>query len=121
MTPDDVRTILARAEAATEGPWEINNTVSSSNATQTWPTTYVLPPKYVPEDNQEIAEIHSDSIRLSTEASSNARFIAHARTDVPNMGVALLEMLEFHEWRKVREAPGFVDAELEEFRKTREK
>jgi hypothetical protein len=71
LTPDDLANIEARAEAATEGPWEVRIAPDFN---------YDVRVPYVDDDPTSTAYIEDD-----------AEFIAHARTDVPRLVRALRE------------------------------
>lgn len=82
--------IEARANAATEGPWEVDPFI--------WKPGHPIPSSEwlgIEADgpvNGEVARI-----RLNDDAAvRDAEFIAHARADVPDMAAALRAVLELH-------------------------
>lgn len=74
--------IEARANAATEGPW----------------TTYTVTPHMGSEvlTAPREGEDYGDYVVPEYIDTDNAAFIAHARTDVPDMAAALRAVLELH-------------------------
>lgn len=68
MTDKELDAVLARAEAATPGPWHATNQVRDDRV---WQIEDV-------KHEDEICDLDNDE-----RAEHNARFIAHARTDVP--------------------------------------
>ena len=77
MTPERLAEIEARANAATEGPWEADGT----EITQHW----TRPQPWVTVASNEVACMaycYGGSGR-GIERETDAEFIAHARTDVP--------------------------------------
>lgn len=100
MTDEELATIKARAEAATPGPWKLDDYIGLES--------YTVCLDYVPEnqnrttgygagsegtaicvlDDEMYFEYSSDTERLA-----NAEFIAHAREDVPAL-VAEVERLQ---------------------------
>ena len=80
--------IEARANAATEGPWE-----AGCN------DRHVL---YVTTDNEEFCQTYGPELYDSQGffSDDDTEFIAHARTDVPEMAAALRAVLELHRKRE---------------------
>ena len=72
--------IEARANAATEGPWEKSPRYKSDCG---WT---------VPGVSAEVTE----ELVVEAVRDADAEFIAHARTDVPDMAAALRAVLEVH-------------------------
>ena len=82
--------IEARANAATEGPWEVDPF--------TWKPGHPIPPsewlgiEATGPVKGEVARIRPNE----DEDHANAEFIAHARADVPALVAALRAVLELH-------------------------
>jgi hypothetical protein len=88
MTPDAIRAIMARAEAATEGPWSTESYrmyTSGDDMSGAEPAHECV---NAPGDGGLIADC---SFRRK-ESADNTRFIAHARDDVPALCEALLRL-----------------------------
>ena len=81
--------IEARANAATEGPWFPNR------YSEDWEVCGEL------DDNGNPALVASEAVE------TDAEFIAHARTDVPDMAAALRAVLEIHQ--DGGESQGYLD------------
>ena len=84
--------IEARANAATEGPWEWEG-----KSDEMWPqgenslmATGGAEPEYV------LMAWGYDAYGITAECDADAEFIAHARTDVPALVAALRAVLEVH-------------------------
>ena len=75
--------IEARANAATEGPWFPNR------YSDDWEVCGEL------DDNGNPALVASEAV------GTDAEFIAHARTDVPDMAAALRAVLELHKREEI--------------------
>ena len=85
--------IEARANAATEGPWEWEG-----KSDEMWPqgenslmATGGAEPEYV------LMAWGYDAYGITAECDADAEFIAHARTDVPALVAALYEVLDQHQ------------------------
>ena len=92
-TADRLNEIEARANAATDGPWA---TVAEDGAILSLVLT---------DENDGL--FYGDSgydAPITTETGDDAEFIAHARTDVPDLVAALRAVLDLH-----REARNDVD------------
>lgn len=84
--------IEARANAATEGPWEWEG-----KSDEMWPqgenslmATGGAEPEYV------LMAWGYDAYGITAECDADAEFIAHSRTDVPDMAAALRAVLKLH-------------------------
>ena len=81
---DRLNEIEARASAATEGPW----------------VTYrdgIASPAFVNAPSTAVCEIQSDSfVREPDQGDADGSFIAHARTDMPDLVGALRAVLDLH-------------------------
>ncbi|ANA85295.1 hypothetical protein BH769_gp92 [Gordonia phage BritBrat] len=106
MSELDLDAIEARAKAATPGPWEFHDEDSPRNP---WVTRKIV------RDNEPYHELNILKVRMARHArneccwpptSTDAEFIAHARTDVP----ALVS--------RVRELEDAIEQAMEECRKT---
>lgn len=86
-TTERLAEIKARAEAATEGPWE--HVRDSNEHLADCPPTYE---SLVTADNGYVAVLDWGN----TSTSPDAEFIAHARTDVPALVAALEAVLALH-------------------------
>lgn len=81
MTRPDLDAIRARAEAATEGPWE---------ADDNQPFSFELQGIFAPTRKRYVLKVDFDE---QPENMSDAEFIAASRTDVPDL-LAYIEQLE---------------------------
>ena len=86
MTPERLNAIRRRAEAATEGPWSAANEHGNfPEADPLWRVSQMRPgwESMSPTEGYitDVAETFSDD----PHADPNAEFIAHARTDVPDL------------------------------------
>ena len=87
MTRPKLADITQRAEAATEGPWEVDG----SEVSQHWS----LPEPWLTVASNEVACMsycYGGSAR-GIERDEDAAFIAHARTDVPALSAAVRDVL----------------------------
>lgn len=113
MTTTDPRTILAeikaRADAATEGPWvshDLSDTVFNSENDAGWWWVWqesklpyyggVLGPDAHGSTDGSIGEASITDARDGHQEKADAEFIAHARTDLPDMAAALTAVLDLH-------------------------
>lgn len=71
MTPDELAAILARAEAATPGPWEV------------YPTSPPVGSSWLLSGEVSIGMMAPKGGAGSQDHLADAEFCAHARTDVP--------------------------------------
>ena len=92
--------IEARANAATEGPWEAFGTVidAITGPGDCRGCSGILSPAHEP------ACYYSE---IAGAGEQDAEFIAHARTDVPDMAAALRAVLEIHQ--DGGESQGYLD------------
>lgn len=81
--------IKARAEAATEGPWEYREEILG------------LPNTTVMAGNEQVGYV-----AVGHFLSGNANFIAASRTDVPRLVAALEAVLELHRPREIQVMTG---------------
>ena len=86
--------IEARANAATEGPWEAEHHYNR------------LTGKHVVSEIPRVAECMGNGDG-GLDCKEDAEFIAHARTDVPDMAAALRAVLEVHQ--DGGESQGYLD------------
>ena len=103
MTPERLKEIKARCEAATEGPWD-NNTMYCAVVGRTMINyglderldVFVVMAKY----KGDVALV--SNIRPESEQKANGQFIAHARQDLPD-STAEIERLQAREdeWAKL--------------------
>ena len=105
---DRLNEIEARANAATEGPWE-SDEYTEIDPDGFYELSRVIAPD--PDDGEDyaIGVVHVGILR------PDATFIAHARTDVPALVAALREALEFAERWEASPAVGYNSAEQWEF------
>ena len=83
--------IEARANAATEGPWEWEGEAKAE-----WEIgANSLVPSRRPDD-PVLYGYGYDASGIEVKTPADAEFIAHARTDVPDMAAALRAVLELH-------------------------
>lgn len=86
MTHDELKAIKARAEAATPGPWTRSDGDGISPGRRVWQG----------DRQRRVANCDAFAIQEGdwgkAQDATNAEFIAHARTDVPNL-VAEVERL----------------------------
>ena len=80
MTRDELKTIEARAKAATPGPWKTWDSADPS----------VI---QICSDEIEVAVVYTDGGLDRAQASDDSEFLAHAREDVPSL-VAEVRRLE---------------------------
>lgn len=100
MTPEQLAEILARAEAATPGPWGsyTGGTYAdiAADLTMTGRSSYSYRQKIAQLEDEDFwddpAHEDADESRASEQMAANAVFIANARTDVPAL-VAEVEAL----------------------------
>ena len=94
MTTTDPRhrlaEIKARVDAATEGPWESDGEPNAGY----W---------VMGADGRDLFTWDGSDIGLLITTEADAEFIAHARTDNPDMAAALTAVLDLHKdgWRTV--------------------
>jgi 4-hydroxyphenylpyruvate dioxygenase-like putative hemolysin len=81
--PLDLDAILARAAAATPGPWGTQRDLAGAYTVQARPRTT----RYGMENDGDIATLAAD--RTDAENYANARFIAHAPADVKAMAAEI--------------------------------
>lgn len=77
LSPEREAEIAARAAAASRGPWGSHRALNGAYTIQARPRTT----RYGMESDGDIATLAAD--RTDAESYANARFIAHARADVP--------------------------------------
>ncbi|WP_046248086.1 hypothetical protein [Streptomyces sp. MBT28] len=77
LTPSREAEIAARAAAATRGPWGSHRDLDAVYTVQARPRTT----RHGMENDGIIAALPAD--RADAESYANARFLAHAREDVP--------------------------------------
>ena len=83
--------IEARANAATEGPWEWEGEAKAE-----WELgANSLVPSRRPDD-PVLYGYGYDASGIEVKTPADAEFIAHARTDMPDMAAALRAVLELH-------------------------
>ena len=83
--------IEARANAATEGPWEWEGEAKAE-----WEIgANSLVPSRRPDD-PVLYGYGYDASGIEVKTPADAEFIAHARTDVPDMAAALRAVLKLH-------------------------
>ena len=83
--------IEARAHAATEGPWEWEGEAKAE-----WEIgANSLVPSRRPDD-PVLYGYGYDASGIEVKTPADAEFIAHARTDVPDMAAALRAVLKLH-------------------------
>lgn len=80
MTPEQFAAIEARANAATEGPWTAETTGVAGG--DHW---------YVCDEGEAIASISCNDGTNEDQREPDAEFIAHSRTDIPALLVAVRE------------------------------
>lgn len=97
MSKPNLDAIRARVEAATEGPWHIENDSEQDYEVgipySEWPSVLVGPENAFPS---EWAKGHGETRRVQEVPEllpSDAEFISHARQDVPAL-LAYIEQLE---------------------------
>lgn len=84
--------IEARANAATEGPWEWDG-----ESNEPWPAgDNSLRSVSGAKDDLVLYAWGYDAYGIEAARDADAEFIAHARTDVPDMAAALRAVLEVH-------------------------
>ena len=94
--------IEARANAATEGPWEWEGEAKGE-----WEIgANSLVPSRRPDD-PVLYGYGYDASGIEVKNPADAEFIAHARTDVPKMAAALRAVLEVHQ--DGGESQGYLD------------
>lgn len=81
ITDERLKEIKARAEAATPGPWN------------SWAVVDGIPHNHVASPTEEIAELDNGEYIENPNMDADAKFIAHARQDVPDL-IAEVERLE---------------------------
>ena len=86
-TTDRLNEIEARANAATEGPWEADK-YTELDPDGFYELARVIAPDPDDEEDYAIGVVHVGILR------NDAAFIAHARTDVPALVAALRAVLE---------------------------
>ena len=86
MTTNPLDAIQARADAATEGPWEARTTGRAGG--DHW---------YICDDGEAIAHISAQDGINEDQREPDAEFIAAARTDVPRLVAALRAVEGVHE------------------------
>lgn len=104
LRQDEVE-MLERVNAATEGPW-VNDGADRFDDTEGWVNVIDNPPNVIlvkvpcefPEDRG-----HDDRLGLCGNASRDAEFIAHARTDVPTLLSRLAAARAGERWIAVTE------------------
>lgn len=97
LTPEGLDTIEARANAATEGPWEIRG-------------------HEIVRDSYGLATIQSLWIAdIDPVAPADAEFIAHAREDVPALVVELRRLRTENEEQRQRIDAALVEVEATDF------
>lgn len=79
LSDERLAEIRARVDAAAPGPWRESETVADRGADQ-W---YVLPP--ADYSDLILARGFSDDLPRDARALANRTFIAHARTDIPDL------------------------------------
>ena len=91
--------IEARANAATEGPWEWEGEAKAE-----WEIgANSLVPSRRPDD-PVLYGYGYDASGIEVKTPADAEFIAHARTDMPDMAAALRAVLEIHRTAASRRA-----------------
>ena len=94
--------IEARANAATEGPWEWEGEAKAE-----WEIgANSLVPSRRPDD-PVLYGYGYDASGIEVKNPADAEFIAHARADVPDMAAALRAVLEIHQ--DGGESQGYLD------------
>jgi hypothetical protein len=74
LTVEECEEIRKRADKATPGPW-----MAASDGQQAWPT-WDWP------NHREVADRHEEKrVALCNRGASDTRFVAHARTDIPDL------------------------------------
>ena len=94
---DRLDEIQARADAATDGPWEARHRVGLDWLSQ---SPHVDNDGHEPGSSVGLADAVDPlwgSLWPSRNANADADFIAHARTDVPRLVAALRSVLNVHE------------------------
>ena len=83
--------IEARANAATEGPWEWEGEAKAE-----WEegANSLVPSRH--PDDPVLYGYGYDASGIEVKTPADAEFIAHARTDVPDMAAALRAVLKLH-------------------------
>jgi hypothetical protein len=74
MTPEQLAEIEARANAATEGPWEVD---------RNYPFTSDLVGIFASDIKQYVVKVADQDWEDNPTSADDATFIANARTDVP--------------------------------------
>ena len=94
--------IEARANAATEGPWEWEGEAKAE-----WELgANSLVPSRRPDD-PVLYGYGYDASGIEVKTPADAEFIAHARTDVPDMAAALRAVLKLHRPGRTFHGHGF--------------
>lgn len=88
MTPEELKAIKERADAATPGPWEFQSGTAPNGDPCDLLVAEIGPTR--PDEEPEYAEVLFRSDLSESEISANWEFIQHARTDIP----ALLSAIE---------------------------
>ena len=100
--------IEARANAATEGPWEWEGEAEAE-----WEIgANSLVPSRRPDD-PVLYGYGYDASGIEVKNPADAEFIAHARADVPDMAAALRAVLEIHQ--DGGESQGYTDTGTYDF------
>ncbi len=85
MTPEKLKEIEARCEAASEGPWDYQYEADGA---------YDLWSRKLHEVPSLLGQIDTDEDDHHATNEANATFIAHARTDVPDLIARVKELEE---------------------------
>ncbi len=87
--------IQERASRATPGPWEAGGMDSghSKYSMEAWVTTKKMGDQICSMDGLTRSQNEKEA---KDDGEADAWFIAHARTDIPNLVVPLKEILELH-------------------------
>jgi hypothetical protein len=91
VTNEELDEIERRAQAATPGPWFATNTRNSRRDGSLSEHEYGKRPHTVSTDPEEAGWEHDGGCDGYGISEVNARFIAHARTDIPALIAAVRE------------------------------